>query len=170
MNTLKHTYYMKTFSSLFLIFVLISACGNKDKKAQLAALKDQQAKLQEQIENLELELSKTDSTSSNRKTKSVLVSPVSIAPFQHYVQVQGKVDAEESVNISSKMGGEISKIYVTEGQEVRAGQVLAETDNKVMLQGIQELKSQLDFATVRFSSPSAGNRSDGKHYDDGRTT
>ncbi len=130
-------------------FLLLVACGAPDPQTQLAELKKQHSELTEKIKTLEESLVASDST-SNQKTKAVLVSALTKAPFMHYVQVQGKLDAEESVNLSTKMGGEVTKIYVTEGQEVRAGQVLAETDNQVMIQGIAELKSQLDFANTVF--------------------
>lgn len=144
-------------SSFYIIAIsfVLNACSTSDPAAELESLKKQRDEITEKINQLQAGLDKQMPVDKNIKTKSVLVTKIQAEVFSHYVQVQGKVDAEESVNVSSKTGGEIRRILVEEGDQVRAGQVLAEMDNQVMTQGIAELKSQLAFASTVFEKQKA---------------
>jgi RND family efflux transporter MFP subunit len=127
--------------SLFLI-----SCGSSDKKAQLDKLKKQHDALSEQIKTLETEIAKEGGAVVN---KIVQVSLTEAKPqeFNHYIEVQGKVDGDENVNVSAKSMGVITYIFVKEGDNVRKGQVLAQIDDQVLQQSLLELKTQLTFAT-----------------------
>lgn len=139
---------MKNILMLTTLSVLLFACGNatSDKKSELENLKKEQVALADKIKKLELEIAKTDTT-NKIKMLDVEVTPVTAMAFKSYLQVQGKLDAEENVNVSAQMGGTVKSIYVKEGDNVKAGQILAELDDAVMRQGIEELKNQLAFAT-----------------------
>ena len=139
---------MKNILMLTTLSVLFFACGNatSDKKSELENLKNEQVALTDKIKKLELEIAKTDTT-NKIKMLDVEVTPVTAMPFKSYLQVQGKLDAEENVNVSAQMGGTVKSIYVKEGDNVKVGQILAELDDAVMRQGIEELKNQLAFAT-----------------------
>ena len=138
--------------ALWMTFVTISilaSCGGPDKQAQLEKLKKQRTEINDQIITLETELA-ADGNKENRKIRSVLINTLDYQPFLHYIEVQGKVDGDENVSISAKMGGAVSKILVKEGDNVTTGQVLAELDNQVILQGTEELKTALNFATTMY--------------------
>ncbi len=139
---------MKNILILTTLSILLFACGSSapDKKVELENLKTELATLSDKIKKLETEIAATDTT-TKIKMLDVEVSPVAAMPFKSYVQVQGKLDAEENVAVSPQMGGTVKSIYVNEGDAVKAGQILAELDNAVMKQGIEELKNQLAFAT-----------------------
>ncbi|MFN6039335.1 MAG: efflux RND transporter periplasmic adaptor subunit, partial [Bacteroidota bacterium] len=64
--------------------------------------------------------------------------------------VMGKVDAEESVSVSSEIPGTVIKINVETGSMVIKGQVLAETDSKVMQQTISDLELSLDLINTLY--------------------
>jgi RND family efflux transporter MFP subunit len=64
--------------------------------------------------------------------------------------VQGKVDSDENVAVSSEMPGTITKIYVKLGDMVSKGQTLAETDNKAILQGMEEIKTNLELVNTLY--------------------
>lgn len=132
------------------LITLIAACSppEGDKKAELESLKKQQAELQAKITKLEAEIAKTDTAKA--KTSIVAVEPVTLTPFRNEIEIQGKVDADENVTLSAEMGGTVTKINVKVGDEVRKGQVLAETDNQTIMQGMQELQTQLDLATTLY--------------------
>ncbi len=135
----------KLITPLFLLSIL-GACKPEDKTETLKRYKEEYAILGDSIKKLEARLA-SEGKQEDLKLKSVVVTELSTNGFKHFVEVQGKVDAEENVNVSAKMAGEVTKIYVKPGTQVHEGQLIAETDNKVMAQGIQELKSQLEFAT-----------------------
>src|SRR5688572_22850434 len=87
---------------------------------------------------------------ANAKIKTVEIVPAAPQVFSSYIDVQGKVDAEENVALNAEMPGTVAKINVRLGDAVGAGQVLAELDSKVIQQGIAELQGGLELATTMF--------------------
>jgi len=125
---------------LILSMLLVSCGGNKDKKAQLKILKSEYEKLGEKIKKLEKEIG-SETNGSNIKEVQVTAEEIILKPFNHYVEVQGKVDGEENVTVTSKTIGVITNILVKEGQNVKKGQVLAIMDNSILTQSLQEIKT-----------------------------
>jgi RND family efflux transporter MFP subunit len=125
--------------------VFIVACSAPDKKAELEKLRTQRSELEATITALEEEIAKTDTT-NNEKLVQVTVMPLEPKIFKTYIEVQGRVDADENVSLSTEMPGTITKINVKVGQEVSKGQVLAETDTRALNQQMADLQSSLDLA------------------------
>ena len=71
--------------------------------------------------------------------------------FTHEIKVQGNVETDQDVTLSSEMGGLLIAIPVKEGQTVRKGQVLARIDASVMASNYAELASQLEYAEYMLS-------------------
>jgi len=144
--------------------LLFSSCGNSkkegnadinDKKAKLAKLKADKTKTEAEILKLQDELSKIDTSFANSaKIKLVGVTAVSTQDFKHYIDLQGKVDAENISFISPRMGGgQVKALYVHEGQTVKKGQLLLKLDDAIIRQQIvasrqqmEGIKTQLSFA------------------------
>lgn len=127
--------------------VLLASCGgaqSKDKSAQLAALKDQKAQLEAQITQLEKEIGATTGTA--QRVHIVGLTELQQQPFRHYIDLQGKVDAEDNVPVTAKMPGSLTKVLVKNGDYVKKGQLLARIDDDVMLKGLAELELQLKTA------------------------
>lgn len=120
------------------------ACGTPDKKAELEKLRSQKAELDNKIASLEEELAKSDTT--REKTADVVAMPLKAQPFKTYIEVQGRIDADENVSLSSEMPGTVTRILVKVGDEVRKGQVLAETDARATQQQIADIQTSLDLA------------------------
>jgi membrane fusion protein (multidrug efflux system) len=153
---------MQKIVNLIIGTTLLAAvsCGtaNKDgkpelysKKIRLDSLKAQQAKLNAEITRLESEIAKMDTTYlSTAKAKLVAVSPLALRSFSHYIDLQGKVDADEIVFVSPRtsmgMPNIVTKIYVKKGDLVKKGQLLLETDALVQEQQEKQLETQLAFA------------------------
>ena len=144
---------MKTMnkSIIFLMLLLLAVACSKpaDKKSELAKLKKEHDELAIKIKALETELQVNDSTKVSKVT-SVSVTEAKATEFNHFLEVQGKVDGEDNIAISAQVPGSITAIYVKEGDPVRKGQVLAQIDNTVMLQQIASTKQQLEFAESMF--------------------
>lgn len=135
--------------------VLIASCGNSkkdgaaainDKKAELEKLKSTKAKNEADIAKLQAELEKIDSATANAaKVKLVAVTPVATADFKHYIDLMGRVDADNISYISPKyMTGQIRAIYVQQGQMVKKGQLLLKLDDAIMRQSVAASKQQLE--------------------------
>ncbi len=139
----KHLFQILTFG---LFAAMLSACGSKslDAPARLAALKDQKAKIEAEISALEKEIGSTYVT--EKRVKTVALTEVTTGVFRHYIDLQGKVDAEENVPVTAKMPGTLTRIFVKNGDNVKKGQLLAQVDDGVMLKSLAELESQLKTA------------------------
>lgn len=141
---------------LLLIGIIAASCGNakkdnaallNDKKAELQELKQEQKELNEKITVLETEIAKLDTSSvSTGKPKLVAIEPVSPNSFTHYVDLQGKIDAENVGYVSPRgQGGQIRALYVKQGQRVSKGQLLMKLDDAVVRTQLDQLNSQLAF-------------------------
>ncbi len=140
----------KRYFALPLIALMV-ACGGggEEKKAdKLARLKQEKAKLDTEIKALEKELKGSDSTST--KTKTVTIADVQTSTFEHFIDIQGDVDARENVQVSAQSPGIIKAILVREGQSVSKGQTLAQVDDQVMRANLAQLQTQLELATALY--------------------
>lgn len=128
--------------------VVIAACGGGGNKVQqLEKLKQERTALDTKIAALEKEVGKKDTVA---RMKDVTVSAVIDTVFEHYIDVQGSVDARENVNVSARAMGVITAIYVREGQQVSKGQTLAQVDDQVLKANMAELHTQMDLANILF--------------------
>ncbi|MGE7773695.1 efflux RND transporter periplasmic adaptor subunit [Chitinophaga sp. NPDC101104] len=131
------------------LVALMAACGGgEEKKAdKLVRLKTEKAKLDAEIKTLEKELKGSDTTV---KTKTVTIAAVENATFEHFIDIQGTVDARENVAVSAQSPGIIKSILVREGQAVSKGQTLAQVDDQVLRSNLAQLQTQLDLATALY--------------------
>ena len=144
---------MKNILSVLIITVLFAACGGKkdgaanangDKLAKLAELKKQQTALGTQISALEKELG-----GANPKAEKVIAIAVeTLAPsvFNNFIELQGSVVADEQVFLTSRVPGSVSKVYIKVGDRIRTGQVVAEIDDDMVLQQMEEVKKRWELA------------------------
>jgi RND family efflux transporter MFP subunit len=78
----------------------------------------------------------------------VVVTDVQPGQFDHYIEVQGKVDGEDNIAVSAEMAGSVIQVFVKEGDRITRGQTLAQIDNSMIQKQIEAVKQQLDFATT----------------------
>jgi membrane fusion protein, multidrug efflux system len=138
---------MKT-KIFFLIPLFILASCSPDKQAQLKKLREKQATLTEQIKALELEIVKSD-TASIQDVNAHPVNFQELTPvaFNHFIEVQGRLDGDENVGVSPQAPGKIVSLYVSVGQSVTKGQVLAKIDDAVLQQSLKQLLTNLQLVT-----------------------
>jgi membrane fusion protein, multidrug efflux system len=145
-------------TSIILLSIFITACGGETKpdakKAELEKLNAEMAELKTKISALEKEIGASD-TSKKANAKFVALSVLQTEIFKTYIDVQGKVDAEENVLLNAQMPGVVTAIYVKPGQMVSAGSVLAETDNKALLANLAALQTGLDLQTTLYEKQKA---------------
>jgi len=137
---------MKKNLFILSLVVLFVSCSNQsdDKKARLEELKKEREKLTSEILKLEKEIFPL----GQGAITSVNVSEIKKGPFEHYIEVQGRIDGNENIGVSPRnQGGVVTKIRVREGDRVTKGQVLAELDADVLKQQLKDLESKLAFVT-----------------------
>ena len=131
----------KIFITVGLMSVIVACHKPVDKNAELDALRKQEAEVKSKISDLEKEINKTDSVQTGI---AVTVETLKASAFKNYIDVLGRVDADENVSVSSEMPGTITKINVKVGDKVNAGDVLAETDARAINQQISDLQTNTD--------------------------
>jgi RND family efflux transporter MFP subunit len=148
----------KTYYGLLLIGFIAAACGNakkntegslNDKKAKLEQLKNQQQKLNDEIAKLQTEIVAQDPEAARaQNAKLVAITTVQPDTFAHYIELQGKIDAENISYVAppNGQGGIVTALYVKQGDRVRKGQVLARLDAAILQQQIAPLQVQLSAA------------------------
>jgi len=136
---------MKNTILFVVIASIVLACSAPDKKAELEKLRTEKAAIESKITALEEELAKSDTTKI--KLIDIIALPLMSQTFKTYIEVQGRIDADENVSLSSEMPGTVTKINVKVGDEVAKGQVLAETDTRIVAQQISDLQTNLELAT-----------------------
>jgi membrane fusion protein (multidrug efflux system) len=144
---------MKKILMVLTAAIIVVSCSapaaNDDettKRQQLQVYKQEMYALKQKIEGLEAELALTE------KDEVVRVKVVELQneKFEHFIEVTGKVEAEEDVDVSPEMAGVIDEVYVKEGQNVKKGQVLAKLNTNVLERSMDELDVQLELASINF--------------------
>jgi len=118
-----------------------------DKKVKLEKLKADKTKLETDITKLEDEIAKQDPSSKNDKAKLVSDAPVTQQDFTHYIELQGRVDASDVVIVTPRgMPSQVKEIYVKRGDMVKKGKLLLKLDDAIVLQQLEGLNTQLEYA------------------------
>lgn len=138
------------------ITIIFSACGGSakddkgelnDKKVKLEKLKADKSKLDVAIKSLETEIALLDPASQKDKARLVAVEPVTQEDFTHYIELQGKVDANDIVVVTPRgMPAQVKEIHLKRGDMVKKGQLLLKLDDAILLQQMEALKTQLSYA------------------------
>jgi RND family efflux transporter MFP subunit len=140
---------------VYATLILVSSCGKTAKQSEnLLELNSKKELLIEQIDSLsqvlnsvELNISKLD---TNKRLTPVNTIKAQRKLFQHFIQVQGTVEAEQSVELFPESSGNITNIFVEEGQNVYKGQTLIQIDNSILKTNMAELQTQLELASTTY--------------------
>ncbi len=146
----------------FTAAITIASCGTKTesgslaaKKAEIEQLKKDQIALSNKINLLETEVAALDtSVVKNENAKLVGLLTLSAQNFVHYIDLQGRVDAENISYISPRLGGgQVRAVYLKKGDYVKKGQLLVKLDDAIVKQQIvaskqnsETIRTQLTFA------------------------
>jgi RND family efflux transporter MFP subunit len=119
-----------------------------EKKAKLETLKKQQQQLSDQINALEKDIYALDPSARPEKAKLVAVTKLLPQNFNHYIDLQGKVDANNISLVTTRGGaaGQVKAIYVKEGDYVKKGQLLLKLDDALIKKQLEQAETQLSFA------------------------
>ncbi|HMR82786.1 MAG TPA: efflux RND transporter periplasmic adaptor subunit [Niabella sp.] len=148
--------YILKLTSIVALTAIIASCGSgkkeqnsalNDKKATLEKLKGEQKKITDQINALNDEIAALDPTYV--RAKLVSVEKISSNAFDHYIDLQGKIDARKNAYVAPRngQGGIVRSIFVKQGDRVRKGQTLLKLDDAIARQ--QLVAAQQQVATVK---------------------
>lgn len=144
------------------IVLIISSCGQgkkeknsalNDKKAALEKLKGEQKKINDQINLLNDEIAALDP--GFVRAKLVATEKIGSDAFDHFIDLQGKIDARKSAYVAPRngQGGIVRSLFIKQGDHVRRGQVLLKLDDAIAQQQlvaaqqqVSTVKAQLDLA------------------------
>jgi RND family efflux transporter MFP subunit len=127
--------------------LLLAACDKPtDKASQLADLKKQQADINQKISAIEKTLPKKDSV----KTVDVSTVAIKAGNFTNYVQIQGKIDAQDNVTAFPQVQANITSIFVKAGDHVNKGQVIVDLDKSVINQNIEQAETQSNLNAILY--------------------
>ncbi|MEP6682631.1 MAG: efflux RND transporter periplasmic adaptor subunit [Parafilimonas sp.] len=139
--------------------IILSSCGGKtdtksnnaaltEKKAKLEQLKKQQDDLNKQITDLQAEIIKLDPSANPEKAKLVAVQKLGSGSFSHFIDLQGKVDAQNIAYVTSRspQPAQVRALYVKQGDYVKKGQLLLTLDNSLAQKAVDQAQTQVKYA------------------------
>jgi len=150
---------MKKFLMICMLFSMAACSGNKEenkdlatKKAELDNLTKERDAIVAKIATLETEIQKMSGATVEEKTKLVEVTELITQDFAHYIDLQGKITTENLYYVTPRgMGGQVKAIYVKQGDNVKAGQLMMKLEDGIIQQNIKQVESQLEFAKNIFT-------------------
>ncbi len=141
---------LKISLTVFLVVSLVACgAGAKDKKGdtgdmkvKLEKLKKEKSTLDAEIRQLEDQIVKADPSAAQVK-KLVAVDTLRVQDFAHYIELQGKIDAEGMAYVApTGQGGQVKAVYVKTGQNVGKGQLILKLDDAMARQGVIAAQQQ----------------------------
>jgi membrane fusion protein, multidrug efflux system len=158
---MKHLHNFTPMKNILLLVTaaLVLSCNTSVKESQsLTELKTKKAALITKIDRFSKELKAIESAISELDTLQKLMTVTSIKAevkgFNHYIEVQGTVKADQTIELHAEMGGTVTAILVKEGQNVLKGQLLATLDSDVIDSSVLQLETQLALATTTYERQS----------------
>ena len=141
--------------------IIISGCGTGakekkgaigDMKIKLEKLKKEKSALEADIRKLEDQLTKADPNAAEQVQKLVSVDTLRISDFTHFIELQGKIDAEGMAYVApSGPGGQVKAIYVKAGQKVSKGQLILKLDDAMARQSVVAAQQQTGVLKARLA-------------------
>lgn len=150
---------MKKIAALLLVVIVFASCGGGEQtaeneipqgiEAQKKMLKEKKAELKEIktiIAQLEDSIRAADPNAAKAKRALVTTTGIKKSTFTRFVEIQGSVQAENTVKASSEIGGRLQGFTLNEGDYVKKGQLIGKVDLENVRKSIDELKTRLTLA------------------------
>ncbi len=141
-------------SILSIATLLLVACGTSSKndvaskKSEVEKLKKEVLATTEKIKILEQEIAKLDTNAQstvNENAKLIGTTIIANADFKHYIDIQGKVDADNISYVSPRLGGgQVKAVFVKKGDYVKKGQMILKLDDAIARQSLIAAKQSLE--------------------------
>ena len=151
---------IKTLAIFATFSILLASCGDKEPAADvlssgdLTSLRAKKKELGIQLKSIETEIAKYDEaiTELMGGKNLPLVTTINAEEmnFEHFIELQGDVTTKQNVLIYPEAPGILVRVYVTEGQSVKKGQLLGTIDNGGMGNQLNQLNTQFQLSKTTF--------------------
>lgn len=154
---------MKKLGYLFTAAIVLASCGEGSTpstvqelvaQGDMEALMAKKADISEQQRLLTDDLRILDSVITSRygneRLPLITTITANVANFDHFLELQGDVKTKQNVLVYPEMQGNLQKVYVTEGQKVVKGQLLASIDDGGMGSQVDQLITQAELAKTTY--------------------
>lgn len=158
MNYMNHILKI-SFAAIIAFSLMACGAGAKDKKGdvgdmkvKLEKLKKEKSEMDADIRKLEDQIAKADPKAAEQVKKLVAVDTLRVKDFTHYIELQGKIDAEGMAYVApSGQGGVVKAIYVKAGQRVGKGQLILKLDDAMARQSVIAAQQQTGVLKARLA-------------------
>jgi RND family efflux transporter MFP subunit len=153
---------MKNILTITILILVLLSCSN-EKKQSVEDIIDSNNLEQIRAKKSELDLKQHELTAEIKLLENKIreIDPQEKIPlittitakeehFDHFLELQGNVQTKKNLVIYPEYSGLLSKVYVTEGQKVVKGQLLAKIDDGGLGQQVAQLKIQAELAKTTF--------------------
>jgi membrane fusion protein (multidrug efflux system) len=153
---------MKYIYLLITMTLLLASCGNKKEVSvdailatnDIKQIKSKKIEITTKQQTLSAELKKLndkiDALDVNKNTPLITTYLVKEEIFTHFIELQGNVQTKQNILIYPEMPGILQSVFVTEGQSVSKGQVLAKIDDGGMSQQVAQLEANAQLAKTTY--------------------
>ena len=144
---------MKNIFKLLILSIFLNSCEKSLKSTEnkndfksvklLKELKEEKLNAIEKIENeIDIINNKLDNSLKNKNIPVVSKIDVKSSIFKHYAEFQGSVKTNKNILVYPESPGILKKLYVTKGEFVKKGKLIAELDNEILSSQLEQLKIQ----------------------------
>ncbi|NNC70405.1 MAG: efflux RND transporter periplasmic adaptor subunit [Flavobacteriaceae bacterium] len=153
---------MKKIIALVFLGIIITACGGKDPqsiediiasndleqiRAKKSELDQKRLTLDNELKQLDDKIAELDPT---QKVPLITTIKASEKVFNHFLELQGNVQTKQNVLIYPEMPGTLIRVYVSEGQRVSKGQLLATIDDGGLSSQVAQMEVQTELAKTTY--------------------
>lgn len=139
--------------------ILLASCGastyqddaSVEELSELIKEKEKQViVLKTEIDSIKRQITKLDPDFFRKEIKSLEVITVKSEDFKSYYEVQGLINADEEVVISSEIPGRLTSLNIELGSNVSKGQLIGTVDTEATEKQIEELRKSIELANDVF--------------------
>lgn len=153
---------MKKILSIILLSAIFISCGDNKKESveeivntnNIEKIKEKYAEIKIKEQELVKQLKTLDSAKKalegTKNLQLITTYEAKEQVFNHYLEVQGSVVTKQNIVLYPEFTGTLTNVFVTEGQHVSKGQILAKIDDSGLSQQLAQVKVQENLAKTTF--------------------
>jgi RND family efflux transporter MFP subunit len=153
---------MKNILFLLTLTLLLASCGSPETGSvddviaskNIEKMRAKKTEVLKAYDSIGAVLTKLDvaieENDTLKKLPLVTIYTVKDTLFNHYVDIQGNVETNQNILIYPEYQGLLTRVYVTEGQKVSKGQILAKVDDGGLSSQVAQMETQYNLAKTTF--------------------